>query len=134
MGDEALRRIGQELGGCVRSHDVVGRVGGDEFALVFSETGAADAETSVERSRARLRPLCIEFDIDVSVGVVTFQEAPGDLDSALQRADELMYEAKAAGRGSVRFGSEARRRAPAGPTDEAGAEARVSDNRRVPTD
>lgn len=105
VGDEALRRIGAALDACVRGLDVVGRVGGDEFAIVFPETGAAESATAVRRTRLQLRPLCAEYDIDVSIGVVTFHEPPANLDAALQRADALMYEAKAAGRGLVRFDS-----------------------------
>jgi two-component system cell cycle response regulator len=86
-GDEALRRIGQTLRECVRDLDIVGRVGGDEFAVVLPESDPVRAETAVQRIRMRLRSHCAEFDVDVSVGVVTFHVAPSDLDTALRRAD-----------------------------------------------
>ncbi len=109
-GDEALRRIGQTLRDCVRGHDLVGRVGGDEFVVLFPETDSIDVRSAIRRTRMRLRVTCVEFDIDASLGVVTFDAAPANLDTALRRADGLMYEAKGAARGSVRFESDSSRR------------------------
>ena len=118
-GDEALRRIGETFAACARSLDVVGRLGGDEFAIVFPDCGPAEVERVVLRSRAMLRPLCTEFDVDLSVGIVTFDEVPPDLDTALRRADALMYVAKGAGRGFVRHDTEPSRRDPRRPPSRA---------------
>ncbi len=102
-GDAALSRLGAAMRVTVRTVDVVGRLGGDEFALLLPETAQTDATVLVERLRTALEPICTEFEIDTSIGVVTFTTPPASVDEALQQADGLMYEVKAAGKGDVRY-------------------------------
>lgn len=105
-GDEYLIAISGALHAAVfRSIDVIGRYGGDEFAVVLSSTDASAAETVGERMCQEVRKLPIEnFSIatgfaTVSIGIATcftFTEpTPGGL---LNAADDALYAAKRAGR------------------------------------
>jgi diguanylate cyclase (GGDEF)-like protein/PAS domain S-box-containing protein len=102
-GDRALRSVGEILLACARSTDVIGRIGGDEFAIVLPDTDQQGAKAFF----AKLQELLLEsmrtggWDIGVSVGVATFLEHVPDLAEALQAADDLMYRAKESGKSGV---------------------------------
>ena len=104
-GDRVLARVGATLSAGVRGADVVARLGGDEFAVLLPGTGADTAEPLVDRLRLALTAAAAEsgWPIAFSLGVVTFERAPADVEWLLRHADRLMYEAKASGRGRVRF-------------------------------
>jgi two-component system cell cycle response regulator len=106
-GDAALRSIGEVLQRSLRTADFVGRYGGDEFLLVLPETSAHGTFQLAERIRNGISRR--EFDLragtmrlTVSGGVVGYPEAgvvtPEDL---IDRADQALYQAKAAGRNRV---------------------------------
>ncbi|BEL08592.1 hypothetical protein Q0Z83_067830 [Actinoplanes sichuanensis] len=90
-GDELLAWTGQELRADLRTHDAVGRQGGDEFAMLLPGTDAADAEGVVERLRERLR-VCSP----ASLGSATFPDDARDLAGLLLVADQRLYRDKAA--------------------------------------
>ena len=105
-GDETLRHVAQCLSGGVRAGDLVGRVGGDEFALLLLD---ADAESGVEvldRLRTEIAlGFCMEgapTGVTMSFGVapVPLDDAGVDqaLDIAVARADRALYAGKRAGR------------------------------------
>ncbi len=106
-GDAALRSIGEALQRSLRTADFVGRYGGDEFLLVLPETSAHGTFQLAERIRIGVSER--EFDLrdstlklTVSGGVVGYPGAnvanPEDL---IDRADQALYRAKAAGRNRV---------------------------------
>jgi diguanylate cyclase (GGDEF)-like protein len=105
-GDEVLRTISERCQRTLRSHDVFGRYGGEEFVVVFPETSLADAGAVAERLRAAVadRPVQIgdqTLPVTVSIGLAAF--APGlDLEKLFQRADSALYSAKQDGRNLVR--------------------------------
>ena len=111
-GDMAIRRFGAILSGAVRSSDLACRHGGEEFAVLFPETGARSAQAVADRVRRNLsrepfssggRP----FRITVSAGVAdTTGLAPDQRQQLLFRADQALYAAKDAGRNRVRLWSE----------------------------
>jgi GGDEF domain-containing protein len=87
-------------------HDVPGRYGGDEFALLLPYCGAADVLVIAERVRARIEAIAIpglpELRVGASLGCAVFDpRAEGDYPVAnfMQAADLALYEAKTAGRG-----------------------------------
>jgi diguanylate cyclase (GGDEF)-like protein len=90
-GDELLAWTGQELRADLRAHDVVGRQGGDEFAMLLPGTGTADAELVVERLRERLR-VCSP----ASLGSATYPDDGRDFAGLLLTADQRLYRDKAA--------------------------------------
>lgn len=105
-GDDALRTIGAAALGLVRQVDVVARMGGDEFVVLFPDTSTTDAPTTVERLRAGFRPISERAGIGFSIGVVTFELAPADVETATRRADDVMYAVKQHAKGTVRYETE----------------------------
>ena len=117
-GDALLRMVALRLLSCVHEHDTVARLGGDEFVLLLScleapEHGkvphdpAATAEDIGLRVLAALgRPYPLgtaQHTSTPSIGVALFSNDGLSVDDVLKRADVAMYQAKAAGRNTVRF-------------------------------
>jgi diguanylate cyclase len=105
-GDAVLRALGTGLPPVLRATDLLGRWGGEEFALVLPDTEAPDAAILAERLRAAVQGL--EMDVGdarklrctVSVGLTSAR--PGDnFDSLVDRADQAMYRAKSGGKNRV---------------------------------
>lgn len=111
-GDAVLRDFAITIHGMVRRLDSLGRIGGEEFALVLPGTCLPDAEKVVERmlSQVRLsRPLSIDpaFGYTFSAGIALAR--PGDtLDSLYERADKALYRAKLGGRNRIHVDGEPR--------------------------
>jgi diguanylate cyclase (GGDEF)-like protein len=105
VGDAVLVMAGQLLTSHLRAADLVGRVGGEEFALLMPHTPADGAARLAERLRAALEQAGVEGDTGpihatVSVGIAQLQ--PGeDLDGLYARADAALYRAKQQGRNRV---------------------------------
>jgi diguanylate cyclase (GGDEF)-like protein len=102
-GDSLLRLVGSTIRAAIRESDTVGRLGGDEYAVVFPETGAEAAIGVGEKLIGALTKLSDSGDwrISASVGIVTYSVPPETSDEVLGRADDLMYQAKRAGKGRV---------------------------------
>jgi len=105
-GDEVLRALGRALPPLLRSTDLLGRWGGEEFALVLPDTDEEGGAVLAERLRAAVQALEIPagegrvLRCTVSVGLT--RAAPGDnFDSLLDRADQAMYRAKSGGKNRV---------------------------------
>ena len=103
-GDQVLREVAVKLREAVRGgHDLVGRLGGEEFGILLSGVDAGEAFRVAERARALIRGLKIDgFSLDCSAGVATW---PTDTDSPhrlLDLADAALYQAKRMGRGQTR--------------------------------
>jgi diguanylate cyclase (GGDEF)-like protein len=107
-GDEALCVFSATAQASLREHDIMGRLGGEEFALVMPGTCLTGALQAAERLRlavqgARLAGLDDAYAMTVSIGVVTIE--PGEhINAALARADHALYVAKSAGRNRVEAG------------------------------
>ena len=105
VGDAVLRSVARVLQSTLRSGDVVGRYGGEEFVLVFPGCGLEAARQACERLRAAIRAhdwaqLHPELTLTISFGVAATK---GDRDRAemLAAADGALYRAKANGRDRV---------------------------------
>ncbi|WPN46643.1 GGDEF domain-containing protein [Pseudomonas sp. P8_241] len=103
MGDQALIAFSRILTAHLRSHDVFGRIGGEEFACLLKEADEQEAVQVAERIRqAFFRLAMLEPGLlSVSIGVVTTRESGYDLSSLLSQADEALYGAKDHGRNRV---------------------------------
>lgn len=106
-GDEALRHFVTVANACLRQGDVLGRLGGEEFAVFLPLASGDEALAVAERLRAQVAAHPLQtargpIALSVSVGVAQCQpEEPPE--AALGRADQAMYQAKAAGRNRVEF-------------------------------
>jgi diguanylate cyclase (GGDEF)-like protein len=107
-GDDALRTFAGTARKLLREGDVLGRLGGEEFALVLPRSSLEGARLVAERLRMAVNdavlPACAgDYRMTVSIGLVTI--APDEaLTTALARADHALYAAKTAGRNRVQVG------------------------------
>ncbi len=99
-GDEVLRAVAKGLQSSIRSADLGARLGGDEFAILLPELSADAVRKTLERLRDTLRQASVDPSgaVTVSMGAVTFLEAPADVETMVQAADSVMYSAKSDGK------------------------------------
>jgi diguanylate cyclase (GGDEF)-like protein len=103
-GDRLLQDVAQALQGAVRSIDVVARLGGDEFAALLPDNRLDQPVDVVLQVRQRILT-AIErrgWDVTLSVGAVTIDGGSHDASALLVEADRAMYEAKRAGKNTIR--------------------------------
>jgi diguanylate cyclase (GGDEF)-like protein/PAS domain S-box-containing protein len=122
VGDLLLIEVANRLKCCVRQADTVARFGGDEFVVMISELdagkeeSAAQAQVIAEKIRCTLSEpylltietagkaeRTVEHRCSVSLGVAFFISHEASQEEILKWADEAMYQAKEAGRNSIRF-------------------------------
>lgn len=113
QGDRLLCAVAQRLRACVHEEDTLARLGGDEFVLVMTELGASanDAARAAEVQAQSLlqalqEPVWVQEHVlhtSISIGICVFQGQTHSVDELLQRCDIAMYQAKTAGRGTLRF-------------------------------
>jgi diguanylate cyclase (GGDEF)-like protein len=104
-GDAILKGLVERWTRSLRSHDLIGRIGGEEFSIVLPDANAANAMCTAERLRKEIAELPFAFEgqllrVTVSIGVATLA-AGEDLPALMQRADRALYRAKEAGRDEV---------------------------------
>jgi diguanylate cyclase (GGDEF)-like protein len=110
-GDHVLRVVGETVQRhCHRGADFAARVGGEELALLFPETGGLDGVDMAERLRSHVNALAIRradgspIHVTVSIGVTALDPgSPGDAERLLRAADSALYLAKRTGRNRVCF-------------------------------
>ncbi len=113
VGDLLLRTVAQRLKSCVRETDTVARLGGDEFVVLLSglselveEAAETTRSTGEKILRTLIQPIHLaahDYPCSTSIGAVLFMGQQVPLDDLLKQADLAMYDAKAAGRGTLRF-------------------------------
>ncbi|KLU65281.1 putative diguanylate cyclase YdaM [Desulfosporosinus acididurans] len=103
-GDFVLRKIMSETIKKIRKIDTLARWGGEEFIILLPETTINKAVVLGEKLRERLSRMDIPNvgNVTASFGVAEYN--PGDtVDTIVQKADDMMYQAKSAGRNCVRY-------------------------------
>jgi diguanylate cyclase (GGDEF)-like protein/PAS domain S-box-containing protein len=120
IGDRLLVNAARAMEDRLRSSDVVGRLAGDEFAVLLRGADEREAQQVANALGERLREERVPTTqggarpLSASIGVVPLSGAAGaSVDRALQRADDAMYVAKAAGRDRLHVASSGRPDAPA---------------------
>ena len=118
-GDLVLCEVATRLRSCIRASEMAARIGGDEFAIFLPR--GRDAEGVAARIMATFDvPFCVDdqiFDVGVSIGLAHYPVDASDVEMLVVAADEALYRAKRAGRGTVRLArmSARARRIPAQP-------------------
>ena len=113
MGDELLKQVSSRLLACVREVDTVARLGGDEFVVMLEDLGGDATEAARQADDIGQKVLTslnqnyflaeAEHHSSPSIGVTLFHRHEVQMDELLKRADLAMYQAKAAGRNTLRF-------------------------------
>jgi len=102
LGDQTLVRVAQCLERCTRPGDLLARWGGDEFMMTLPDSTLVTATAQAEQIRRQVRAITApaDFVITLSLGVAERQldESPAAL---MERADQALYRAKAAGKDGV---------------------------------
>jgi len=103
VGDFALLHLAEQSRKILRAHDVFGRLGGEEFAVLLTHTDQAGAQTVAEKLRSAISSTFLQIGlsklaITISVGVAQLRHEDDDKTMLLQRADQALYKAKNSGR------------------------------------
>ncbi|EJM22177.1 diguanylate cyclase (GGDEF) domain-containing protein [Pseudomonas sp. GM21] len=102
-GDEVLKFFAQLLNQTVRQHDLVARIGGEEFLILLPNTDLTGAHTMAERLLQILRDSTLDYagtriGVTCSIGVTAWRGPEDNIQAMLIRADLLLYQAKQQGR------------------------------------
>lgn len=102
-GDAVLINLAKVMADSVRKVDFVGRLGGEEFAILLPNTPESEALLLAERIREAVEGNPADYNgqslpITISIGVSSYRPNDQDLDQVIQRADKALYEAKNQGR------------------------------------
>jgi diguanylate cyclase (GGDEF)-like protein/PAS domain S-box-containing protein len=105
VGDEILMAVGRSIQESTRGTDVVFRWGGDEFAVVLSNTTQEGVMIATERIRRAVRKVSeqVPFQLDLSIGVALYPQHGSHTDDLIRQADLGLYNAKK-GKDKVRTG------------------------------
>jgi diguanylate cyclase (GGDEF)-like protein len=102
VGDKVLQSVASALHDSSRASDLVGRIGGDEFAVLLPELDRAAAHDLGTRIASGLGSALAPFSpVSASIGIAWFAAADVDFPSMLCAADALMYQIKSAGKNDV---------------------------------
>ena len=107
LGDNVIRMVAQATKAVLRTSDILGRIGGDEFGVLLVNTDAAATEKLAEKIRRKVE--CLELDADadipvyitVSVGLSKYRPGEDTVEELIARADKALYQAKEEGRNRV---------------------------------
>jgi diguanylate cyclase (GGDEF)-like protein len=106
VGDQVITAVAQRLAHTARTTDVVGRYGGEEFAMVLPDTRPEGSHILAERLRVAIADQPIATDagplsVTVSIGIAHLTAEQTDVETLLANADAALYQAKRAGRNRV---------------------------------
>jgi len=113
VGDLLLVEVSKRLQSCVTDGNTVARLGGDEFVIILEELSEEAAQAAVQVKTVCDKILKVvsqvysldgfEYHTSTSIGITLFQNQEIGVDELLKRADIAMYQAKGAGRNTMRF-------------------------------
>ncbi|AZE26374.1 MULTISPECIES: bifunctional diguanylate cyclase/phosphodiesterase [Pseudomonas] len=106
-GDRVLRWVSEQMKACLRSFDILARMGGDEFTalleLEFPEQAAKISEKLIERISICQQIDGLDVALGASIGIAIYPDCGSNLDGLMRAADIAMYESKRAGRQQYRY-------------------------------
>lgn len=97
VGDRVILNIAKLCQSEIRQTDVFGRIGGDEFGIIYRGTLAASLSFA-DRLNALLASVHSDIEVTVSIGVSQFKESDINIEQIYQRADLALYQSKQAGK------------------------------------
>lgn len=100
QGDEVLKSVAEEIRSCVRSTDFVARFGGDEFAVLLTDTDIDATKATAYRVLAGIQGT-LPADCGASVGISALRSHGETPESLLHRADQALYKAKVTGKNQI---------------------------------
>lgn len=105
-GDRVLKFVAQAIVSALREEDILGRIGGEEFAVLLPSTDEPSAGATAERVRSAIENLRIqigekEIMVTISIGISGFAAGDLSIEPAMVRADRALYQAKEQGRNRV---------------------------------
>lgn len=103
VGDEVLREVSKILKNNMRSTDIAGRYGGEEFGVILLDNSATDALVFSERLREAVQATTIKangknINITISLGIAEFSEDMDSHTQLIEKADKALYQSKNNGR------------------------------------
>ncbi|MCW5297680.1 putative bifunctional diguanylate cyclase/phosphodiesterase [Herbaspirillum lusitanum] len=108
VGDGLLIAVGQRIRACIRSEDMVSRIGGDEFVAVMGNLASPEvvenlAENILSVLRQDFRVDEATLRVTSSIGIAVYPNSGDTVEALMKNADAAMYEAKQNGRNTYRF-------------------------------
>lgn len=105
VGDQVLAEVSRRVGRGIRAGEMLARVGGEEFAWILPDADSDGASRAADRALAVLRdtPHSTAGVVTASMGVAQLAGPGDDLATLYRRADDALYQAKAAGRDRLRI-------------------------------
>ena len=106
MGDDVLKRLSDCVRASLRAQDVIGRIGGEEFAVLAPNTSASNACVLAARLKDQVADIRLatareEMRFTISIGLTECAASGEDVQQALKRADAALYAAKQGGRNRI---------------------------------
>lgn len=106
-GDIVLKQIADTIHKNLRSTDIIGRYGGEEFAVILPSTSHTSARITAEKIRKAVEVQGYQVDkhtklkCTISIGVASYGDELKEIEQLVRKADELLYKAKENGRNRV---------------------------------
>ena len=107
-GDAYLVGLVRTMSSCIRRHDSLARMGGDEFAILLTDCSLEHARQIVDNLLTAIRDMAFTFEgrvlhgVGASIGVLALDGSEQDPDAVMRRVDQACYEAKRSGKNQVR--------------------------------
>tara|TARA_R110002110_G_scaffold58581_3_gene166513 strand:- start:2473 stop:3666 length:1194 start_codon:yes stop_codon:yes gene_type:complete len=107
VGDDVIRRMAEISLQSLRSADIFGRLGGEEFCAILPNTSTADGRIAAEKVRAELESSAVglpdggQLHFTVSIGLAPLNKSNNGIHQAMEQADANLYHAKNTGRNRV---------------------------------
>lgn len=109
VGDLVIQSLSNTCRNTLREIDIIGRIGGEEFAIVLPQTAGQSAIDVADRLREAIADIVVSPEPDVSIhftvsiGITTLTDKQNDIETLLRFADKALYDAKMDGRNKVCF-------------------------------